>query len=388
MFYLFNYIFIIIIVLLLLFQFFILTTCLNSNFWYSFTKPPETQYISVPYANCSVLIDRPFHDGPGQDLLTDPIRNPDGTFQSLYAGNTINRQSFDTQFVLDLEYALGIDKNRIFVSTVRPSNVHFTHETTKVIVQFIILERNGTQGNTLLEAIALLTNLIQNVNSTLYHKTNVTNSIDPLWGLLVDTWDISLKLSYAIEVIGRGEEIDGYYLNQGGLGACDINVASLYPNYCEFERFFEDDVSRALNISYYRIQILFIKADSLDSVLVYFRVLPPRLNKDETNVIDTIANLVMQVPNLNSELYKGNVTIRVDPLWGVSDKYGILRKQEPLFTYKYYKYDPKRLNKTNIMTNLMTSYDRCKANRRCNWGIQRKLLIKKNIYFFLILLYI
>ena len=346
------------------------STCLSfdSNFWYGNTRPPNTQYTSVPYANCSVLINRQYHDGPGQDLLTDPI-SEDGEYKSLYAGNTINRQTFDTQFVLDLEYSLGIDKNRIFVVTVGPGKVHYTHEVAKVVVQFIILERNGTDGNTLLEAVALLTNYIQNPNSALFHGTNVTNSIEPLWGLQVDTWDISLKLTYAIEVIGRGEEVDGYYLNQGGLGACDIEEAELYPNYCEFERFFEDDVSRALNISYYRIQILFIKSVSQDSVHIYFRISPPQPGSGETNVLQTIANLLEQVPNLQSELYKGNVTIRVDPLWSVSNMLPSLRTGEPLFTYKYYKYDPLRMNTTNIMT-LMTSYDRCKANRRCNWGIQ------------------
>ena len=344
---------------------------IDSGFWYGGTRPPNTQYTSVPYANVSVLIDRPFHDGPGQDLLTDPIQS-NGTFQSLYAGNTINRQSFDTQFVLDLEFALGIDKNRMFVVSVLPSGVHYSHETEKVVVQFIILERNGTIGNTLLEAVALLTNMIQNTNSTVY-QGNVTNSISPLWGLLVDTWDISLQMNYAIEIIGGGEEIDGYYLNQGGLGACDTIEAIDYPNYCEFERFFEDDVSRALNVSYYRVQILFIKTASKDSVHVFFRISPELPGSGETNVVDTVAILMTQVPDLDSELYKGNVTIRVDPLWSVSNTLPSLRVKEPLFTFKYYKYDPKRLNTTNIMT-LMTGYDRCKANRRCNWGIQCKFL--------------
>lgn len=34
---------------------------------------------------------------------------------NLYVGKTINRQAFDTQFVLDMSYALNIDPNRIIV---------------------------------------------------------------------------------------------------------------------------------------------------------------------------------------------------------------------------------------------------------------------------------
>jgi len=63
------------------------------------------------------------------------------------------------------------------------------------------LERNNTKDVTLLTAISELTNSIQNPNSTLYHGTNVTLDIDPNWGLEVVTWDISLKLTYAIEVL-------------------------------------------------------------------------------------------------------------------------------------------------------------------------------------------
>lgn len=45
-----------------------------------------------------------------------------------------------------------------------------------------------------------LTKSIQNTNSSLYHGTNVTVDIDPDWGLQVVTWDLSLRLTYAIEV--------------------------------------------------------------------------------------------------------------------------------------------------------------------------------------------
>lgn len=35
---------------------------------------------------------------------------------------------------------------------------------------------------------------------------------------------------------------------------------------------------------------------------------------------------------------------------------------------KYYEYDPSRLDSPRRLSQV-TAYDRCKANRRCNWGI-------------------
>jgi hypothetical protein len=128
-------------------------------------------------------------------------------------------------------------------------------------------------------------------------------------------WDISLKLTYAINVIGGDTVIDGYYLNQGSLQLCDTDLSSQNTEYCEFQRFFEDDVSRALNISSYRVRILFIKQAAYDAVLVHFRIMPQMRDSQEHTAAVAIANLVLQVNDMNSELYKGNVTIRVDSLW-------------------------------------------------------------------------
>lgn len=339
-------------------------SAIQTGFWYGDTRPPNTQYENVPYANMTVKVNRPFQEGPGQNLISDPF-NPGNP---LYAGNTINRQSFDTQFILDLSYALDLETHRIYVTYVRKGDVHFSWESSSVIVQFIILERNGTIGNTLLEVIADLTASIQEPTSKLYYGTNVTNDIDPLYGLVVDTWDISLKLSYAIEIVGGDAVVDKYYLNQGGLGLCDGASASLYPMYCEFERFFEDDVSRALNISYYRVQVMFIKVAAYDSVLVYFRILPEMLDSREYNVTSAVQLLLDQVHSYSSPLYTGNVTIRVDPIWGVSGTHGMVRTAASLFTLKYYELDPSRLLNPKRML-LYTSYDRCKANHRCNWGV-------------------
>lgn len=347
-----------------------------SGFWYDGTRGPIV-YDSIPYANLTVRIMRPFDEGPGQNLMIDPV-SPEN---DIYVGNTINRQSFDTQFVLDMEYALGIYRDRIYVIDVTVADVHYTWESFSVIVHFIFLERNSTEDVKLLEAIANLTEQIQTPTSALYVGTNVTVDIDPLWGLDVVNWDISLELMYPIEVIGNHSVIDGYYLNQGGLGFCDrVAVAAEHINYCEFERFFEDDVSEALNISYYRVQIMFIKKASLDSVYVHFRILPPQQDTSESNIESTVAYLVTQVRDLESPLYQGNVTIRVNPRWGVSDTMGIARNQSALFSYKYYDYDPRHLTTENVIDfrrprSLVTPYDRCKANRRCNWGVIGKALV-------------
>ena len=110
---------------------------------------------------------------------------------------------------------------------------------------------------------------------------------------------MSLKLTYALEVIGGNETIDNYYLNQGGLGACDSNLAASSPKYCEFERFFEDDVSRALEISYYRVQILFVKKAAFDASLVHFRILPARRNsKGKYAIYCFVVNLIFSISTI------------------------------------------------------------------------------------------
>ena len=103
-------------------------------------------------------------------------------------------------------------------------------------------------------------------------------------------------------------------MNQGSLGICDVAGAYNVTEYCEFERFFEDDVARAANISVYRVQVLFIKSAALDSVLVHFRLTPPMKGSPEANITSAIADLMVQTADLESVLYKGNVTIRTGTL--------------------------------------------------------------------------
>ena len=64
----------------------------------------------------------------------------------------------------------------------------------------------------------------------------------------------------------------------------------------------------------------------------------------------------MQVHNYNSLLYQGNVTVRVDPTWGVSGKGRHARKLSP---YLPYAVSPIPAH---------NSYERCQATQRCSRG--------------------
>lgn len=340
---------------------------LKPSFSFSPSSSISTNYDSVLYANLSLKINQPIFSGPGQNLFTDPNK----TSSSLYVGNTINRQAFETQFVLDIEKSIGIHRSRVYVTDISKGTNHFTWEYASVIVSFLFVERNDTTSLTLLESISRLNQYIQINNSLLYSETNVTKDIDPSYGLLVKTWDISLKLSFAIEIVGGDSVRDGYFLNQGGLLLCNSNESYLHDYYCEFENFFENDIANAVNISISRIQVLFVKKAALDSVLVYFRIFPPPILSSERNVSVCIEDLISQVSNRSSLLYQGNVTLRLDPIWGISNSYASLRASKSLFTLNYYEIDPSLLSNSKRMT-LYSAYDRCKANRRCNWGIYRK----------------
>jgi hypothetical protein len=285
-----------------------ISSAFSTGFWYGQTRAPEENYDSVAYANLTVRINRPIDEGPGQNLLWDPYKTKQ--FDNLFVGNTINRQTFQTQFILDLVEVLGINASRVFVTNIVKGTVHFSWESSNVIVYFIILERNDLVAITLLEAVSDLTILIQTPNSTVYtRRTNVTNNIDPEYGLELINWDNSLKLSYAIEVVGGNAVIDDY-INLGGLNVCNREGASNFSYYCEFERFFEDDLSLALNISYYRVKILFIKRAAVDGVYIYFRISPSRRDSTELDVPSAVAALIMQVQDLSSLLYQGIIRLK------------------------------------------------------------------------------
>ena len=100
-------------------------------------------------------------------------------------------------------------------------DVHFSWETTSVIVNFVITECNATCDMTLLEAVQELTAQTQNHSSALYTNKRVTSMVDFDYGLNVVNWDISLKLTYPIQNIGHSESIaDGNLIKHGKYYCC------------------------------------------------------------------------------------------------------------------------------------------------------------------------
>lgn len=84
------------------------STAYKTNIWYSGStsnnNASRTNYDTVIYANMTVKINQPYEDGPGNYLISD---SDNSTNVRLFVGNTINRQAFETQFVLDMQYTLG-----------------------------------------------------------------------------------------------------------------------------------------------------------------------------------------------------------------------------------------------------------------------------------------
>jgi hypothetical protein len=57
-------------------SFYDFSEAIQSGFWYGETRPPFTQYDTIPYVNLTVKINRSYQDGPGGNLVHDPF-NPD-----------------------------------------------------------------------------------------------------------------------------------------------------------------------------------------------------------------------------------------------------------------------------------------------------------------------
>ena len=74
----------------------------------------------------------------------------------------------------------------------------------------------------------------------------------------------------------------------------------------------------------------------------------------------------------------GNVTVRTDSTWGVSGTLPTIRQNSPIFAHIYWEYDQDRLNSLDIDVQ-MSDYDRCKANRRCNWGVTGQCIISTTL---------
>ncbi|CAM9981344.1 unnamed protein product, partial [Discosporangium mesarthrocarpum] len=201
-----------------------------------------------------------------------------------------------------------------------------------------------------------LTQQAQDLGSALYTGL-VTDRIDPQWGIVAISLDVSLRLTMAISVVGGDQQkqravgwlmqtifspfpsvslppfFARYYLNQGANrwckeGALAENSTVTSSAYCLWEGWFETDITGALGLSEGRVSVLFVKQSALDSVLVHFRLGPPSNYSTEVGVrVRAASGLLSQLRNLTSPLYSGNVTVTVDPAWGLSGEGGIERTQ-------------------------------------------------------------
>lgn len=82
--------------------------------------------------------------------------------------------------------------------------------------------------------------------------------------------------------------------------------------------------------------------------------------------------ILYTILNYNSIYTTLHTLFFVDPSWGVNKFGATARNKAAKFTLKYYEYDPSRLEQPQRLAQI-TAYDRCKANRRCNWGIVGEL---------------
>ncbi|KAH8073924.1 hypothetical protein JL721_2476 [Aureococcus anophagefferens] len=329
------------------------------------------------YADLAVRIDFSSLGGPGQRLLG-----------GISMGSTIALESFATQFLLDVSFALGVDTDRLYVLNVTEGDVHFAWGWTTTIVRFRMLEEISSTDVSVAAAVRDFTDQTQHAGSKLL-TGNVTGALDRHWGAVALDWDMSLRLMYSMEVVGQdlihqaGEgrtdmhaTSDGHRawghktLNQGATRWCEEEAAP-ESAYCEFERYFEEDISRALGVHRDRVEVLFIRPASPDSVLAHFRIFPTTDTASEGNVVAAaVADLVDQVQDASSSLFGGNVTVRVDPAWGVSGVDGAPRTTSsehipyaargneslPFHGYAAHALSP--------------GYERCKATQRCARGYE------------------
>jgi len=287
-----------------------------------------------------VRIDFSAYRGPGERLIT-----------GVFLGDTVSRQTFDTQFVLDVSSALGVSPCRVYVVGIARGDVHHSWEARTVLVGFRIYPSD-------VRAVHSLTLQVQDPGSKIY-EGEVTRATDQLYGIVAIKWDFSLKLNYAISVVGH-ENVEAHgtvkFLNQGSERWCE-QQSNTHSAYCEFEWFFRDDMSKALDIEHEQVEILFVKKFGQDSVLVSFRFVPTGgLGEHDASWIDVkLVELFAQIEDKNSALYHGNVTVAVDKTWGISGSSAGTRTES------------KRLHYSRRSTT-QDSYERCKSTQRCSRG--------------------
>ena len=294
------------------------------------------------YIDLRLLTDFSALDGPGKSLTSN-----------IFMGDTISRQTFETQFVLDISIALVLSPCQVYVISVSPEEDSQSWDSERVFVNFRMFPVDVNK-------VRSLTQQVQNMDSVLYSGI-VTAATDALFGLVALRWDVSLKLLYSIEIVGQNsvENADSIkFLNKGSERWCE-NVDNADTHYCEFELFFREDISMALSVEEKQVDVVFIKGSGRDSVIVSFRFLPSRSRdangQDSSWIERQISELSDQVKDIESPLYKGNITYKVDPVWGVSN------------TDNTYRTDSKYLRRS-VKKNDSDEYERCKTAHRCSRG--------------------
>ncbi|KAL3801395.1 hypothetical protein HJC23_007005 [Cyclotella cryptica] len=295
------------------------------------------------HVDLRIRVKFPIDDGPGEHLVFDK-----------YVGNVINRQSFETQFILDIASSLDTSPCRIYIIDINPEGSGAYWDSENVFITFRIFPIDP-------EAVANLTKQIHTPSSKLFGG-KVTRTTAKLIGLVALHWDFSLKLTYAISVIGGYDVIKlpqhERYLNQGSLQSCS-NESNADNMYCTFERHLIQDVGQSLGLKSGQFLVLFIREADWGSVIVSFRLVPNASMETTTEgnpfihwIESTVADLVSQISDSSSRLYSGNVTFRIDPTWGISQKSKRFRQ----FT---------KFLSLPIPPTSDDAYERCKATLRC-----------------------
>eukprot|EP00984_Skeletonema_dohrnii_P017050 scaffold7682_cov137-Skeletonema_dohrnii-CCMP3373.AAC.4 len=276
----------------------------------------------------------PIDDGPGKSLV----------FGKDF-GTTVSRQTFETQFILDIAAALDASPCHFYIISVLPEGDDNYWDSESVFVTFRLFPVR-------VEFVSSLTKQLQEPESVL-HDGLVTRTADSLYGLVALPWDFTLKLTYSISIVGDIDVIHssrGRYLNQGSLNSC-VDAEYKGSRYCIFERYLSEDIERALSLEPGQFTILFIKEADRQSVVVTFRLIPMPDSDDNWAEVKG-EELVHQMSDPKSLLYAGNVTYKIDPTWSISQQ-----ERQPR-TFTQYVSRPIPATSADV-------YERCKATRRC-----------------------
>ena len=290
-------------------------------------------YFGGNFSDLEVTINTPVDEKVLGDSLT----------HGRWLGKTIARQNFETHFVLDIASSLNISPCRVYVSEIRINSKHNAWIFFRMFPgDFDSIKELSLQG--------------QNLNSTLL-QGKVTSGLNRSYRVRAIKWDLSVKLMISLEVVG-GSQInqDGQYFvpDFGSIGFCTNTQNSFLSAYCEFEKTFRDDVAFALEIPSQDILVLYVRSHSLDSVEVGFRLRSHKVGLEDDEWIKARINeLHSQLNDFNSHIFTGNITIRLDPSFGLSSNHGITRNVSPFLPYAFE--DHRGIQK----------YEKCRVVGRC-----------------------